>query len=119
MSRKLDLNQLRQAKANQYKPDAVITPLKEEKKKKEKPIPVAPQAPKKAGRPVDENKKPTKATSIRIHPDLVEVPKIIAGLTRKNVFSVYNEIIIDALKKYQKKYPDLLDDLRIPPKNEI
>lgn len=117
MSRKLDLNQLRQAKANQYKPDAVITPLKEEKKKKEKPVP--PPSSKKAGRPVDVNKKPTKATSIRIHPDLVDVPKIIAGLTRKNVFSIYNEIIIDALKKYQKKYPDLLDDLKIPPKSEI
>jgi hypothetical protein len=118
MSRKLDLDQLRRAKANQFNPDTVVKPIKKEVREPKKAV-IASSKPKKAGRPIDKNKKPTKATSIRIHPDLVEVPKILAGLTRKNVFSVYNEIIIDALKKYQKKYPGLLDDIEVPPKGEI
>jgi len=146
MARKIDLSQIRKAKANQYKPGETIdlsadkkegrVEVTEKKPKKKTPVtkakpkPVAekiPQAtkavkkaaPKKPGRPVDTGKKPTRATSVRMHPDLVEVPKILAGVSRKNVFTIYNEMIIDALQKYQKKYPGFLDDLKIPPKHEI
>ena len=69
--------------------------------------------------PTKTSDKPTRATSIRVHPDLVEVPKILAGITRKNVYSIYNEIIADALTKYKKKYPQILSDLEVPPKEEL
>lgn len=135
MARKLDLAQLRQAKKNQFVPGAAkeetivakeVAPKKEVKEKTtiaKKKVPKDKQPTKKsagkAGRPINHDKKPTRATSIRIHPDLVEVPKILAGLSRKNVFSFYNEIIVEALIKYKKKYPGMLDDIKIPPKEEI
>lgn len=143
MARKIDLSQIRKAKANQYKPGETIdlsadkkesrvevaekkpkkqTPKAEPKPAAEKKPQAKPEkkaAPKKPGRPVDNAKKPTRATSVRMHPDLVEVPKILAGVSRKNVFTIYNEMIVDALQKYQKKYPGFLDDLKIPPKDEI
>lgn len=137
MARKIDLNKIREAKNTQFRPDRVEEP---QPKKKEAPKKVAPPKPKVAikassnpkpvkaakkpepkrvGRPVDKNKKPTRATSIRIHPDLIEIPKILAGVSRKNVFTIYNEMIVDALNKYQKKYPGLIDDLNAPPKEEL
>lgn len=135
MARKLDLAQLRQAKSNQFIPNVVkeeekvVAPVEKKVKTVKSPKPravkietVAPAAkknPKKAGRPIDHDKKPTRATSIRIHPDLVEIPKILAGVSRKNVFTIYNEMIVETLVKYKKKYPQLLDDLVIPPKGEL
>lgn len=129
MARKIDLSQIRKAKQNQYKPGEQVDlssdekgkevivkkPKKESVVKAAKPKP----KPKKPGRPINTKKKPTRATSIRIHPDLIEIPKILAGVSRKNVFTIYNEMIIEALTKYQKKYPGLIDDLVVPPKNEI
>jgi hypothetical protein len=135
MARKLDLAQLRQAKNNQFIPNAAPVKKAEESIEKQpikkkakpnkqsastvKPKPVKEKVAGKAGRPVDMDKKPTRATSIRLHPNLVEVPKILAGISRKNVFSIYNEMIVETLLKYKKKYPGLLDDLVIPPKEEL
>lgn len=140
MARKIDLKQIQQAKNTQFNPNKVeeVTPKKKVEKPKvvvEEPEIVEPpkaveekpkakkaakkQKPSRVGRPVDKNKKPTRATSIRIHPDLIEIPKILAGVSRKNVFTIYNEMIIEALDKYQKKYPGLIDDLKAPPKEEI
>ena len=129
MARRLDLSQLRKAKNNQFKPDEPVAKTEEEsttatnqkssKRITAKPSKSKPVENKKAGRPVDEDKKPTRATSIRVHPDLVEVPKILAGISRKNVYSIYNEMIVEMLVKYKKKYPQLLDDLKIPPQREL
>lgn len=130
MARKLDINQLRKAKSNQFKPNATSdesqVEVEQVKKKTTTPKYVAPvkkkvakKEVKKVGRPVSDDKKPTRATSIRVHPDLVDVPKILAGISRKNVYSMYNEIIADALVKYKKKYPELLADLNVPPKSEL
>ena len=138
MARKIDISQIRKAKANRYKPGATVDlsgdkkkgraealkkkPTKEVAKNSDRGItekPAKKDSSKKPGRPVDLKKKPTRATSIRMHPDLIEVPKILAGISRKNVFTLYNEMIIETLQKYQKKYPGFLDDLKIPPKEEI
>ncbi len=139
MARKIDLSKIREAKNTQFNPNKVnkttAKPKTEKPEVVEEPEIVEPpkvvkekpkankvsknQKPSRVGRPVDKNKKPTRATSIRIHPDLIEIPKILAGVSRKNVFTIYNEMIIEALHKYQKKYPGLIDDLQAPPKEEI
>ncbi len=139
MARKIDLSKIREAKNTQFNPNKVKEATAKKKVEKpevvEEPEIVEPpkaaeekpkakkatkkQKPSRVGRPVDKNKKPTRATSIRIHPDLIEIPKILAGVSRKNVFTIYNEMIIEALQKYQKKYPGLIDDLKAPPKEEI
>ena len=142
MARKIDLSKIREAKNTQFNPNKVKTTVTKKKvaqpevvKEPEEIVKLEPPKaveekpkakkaikkpkPSRVGRPVDKNKKPTRATSIRIHPDLIEIPKILAGVSRKNVFTIYNEMIIEALQKYQKKYPGLIDDLKAPPKEEI